>query len=131
MNPKDILSQVDHKSGLSVPPGYFDEFNKKMVDSLPVQSWEVGKPVVMPRSFWQRVRPYVYMAAMFAGIWCMMKMFDLMRPNSNVVGFNTSELTAAVNNDDFYYDYCFSSFDESMVYDELFDEGFEPSDINN
>lgn len=26
---------------------------------------------------WQRVKPYVYLAAMFAGIWCTMKMFHL------------------------------------------------------
>lgn len=28
-------------------------------------------------STWQRVKPYLYMAAMFAGIWCMMKMFHM------------------------------------------------------
>ncbi|MDE7411496.1 MAG: hypothetical protein K2M94_05590 [Paramuribaculum sp.] len=133
MKTQDILSKVNHDSGLTVPPGYFDSFNKQMIESLPVQPWESERPIVLPRSFWQRVRPYVYMAAMFAGIWCMMKMFDLMRPSSNnMIGFsNNSELTAAISNDEFYYDYCMSSLDETTMYDALFDEGFNPEELNN
>ena len=30
---------------------------------------------VAPLSVWQRVKPYVYLVAMFAGIWMMMKVF--------------------------------------------------------
>lgn len=68
----DILSKLGKDSGFKVPENYFADFNTKMMESLP-------KPNLTPQvkpSFWVRVRPYVYMAAMFAGIWCMMRVFN-------------------------------------------------------
>lgn len=68
----DILSKLGKDSGFKVPENYFNDFNKKMMESLP-------KPNLTPQvkpSLWVRVRPYVYMAAMFAGIWCMMRVFN-------------------------------------------------------
>lgn len=58
--------------GFRVPDGYFEELNLKIMESLPPYP-EVERKVDL--SLWQRVKPYVYMAAMFAGIWLMMKMF--------------------------------------------------------
>ena len=43
-----------------------------MASSLPEQ---VIKPLPEP-TLWHKVRPFVYMAAMFAGVWCMMQMFN-------------------------------------------------------
>lgn len=69
---KDILSQIGKDSGFKVPENYFDDFATKMAESLPEQSI---KP--LPKStIWLRIRPYIYMAAMFAGIWCMMQIFN-------------------------------------------------------
>ena len=84
---KDILEKINHKDGMTVPDGYFSDFAARMAESLPVQDWEKPQPKVMPRSVWQKVRPYIYMAAMFMGVWCMMKMFDLMRPESSGLSY--------------------------------------------
>ena len=68
----DILSKLGKDSGFKVPENYFADFNTKMMESLP-------KPNLTPQvkpSLWVRIRPYVYMAAMFAGIWCMMRVFN-------------------------------------------------------
>lgn len=68
----DILSKLGKDSGFKVPENYFADFSKKMMESLP-------EPVLTPQvkpSLWVRVRPYIYMAAMFAGIWCMMRIFN-------------------------------------------------------
>ncbi len=68
-----ILTKLGKDPGFKVPEHYFDDFNKRMAESLP----EVKiTPVDARPSMWVRVRPYVYMAAMFAGIWCMMKVFN-------------------------------------------------------
>ena len=69
-----ILNKFGKEPGFKVPAGYFEDFNKKMLDQLPeVEITEVDtKP-----SLWLRVRPYVYMAAMFAGVWCMMHVFNV------------------------------------------------------
>lgn len=60
--------------GFRVPDGYFDEIFTKISDSLPEK--KVAQVPSLTR--WQRIKPYVYLAAMFAGIWCMMKMFHMM-----------------------------------------------------
>ena len=60
--------------GFKVPEGYFDNIYAKIASDLPVKESVIQKPLTT----WQRVRPYVYLAAMFAGIWCMMKMIHMM-----------------------------------------------------
>lgn len=57
---------------MRVPEGYFESLELKIMEQLPAYP-EAPKKVDM--SIWQRVKPYVYMAAMFAGIWMMMKVF--------------------------------------------------------
>jgi len=68
----DILSKLGKDQGFKVPDNYFADFSKKMMETLPEPNLT---PQVKP-STWVRVRPYVYMAAMFAGIWCMMRIFN-------------------------------------------------------
>ena len=66
---KDILSKLGKDAGFKVPDNYFADFNKKLLESLP-------EPNITPQlkpSLWLRVRPYVYMAAMFAGLSCTMR----------------------------------------------------------
>lgn len=71
----NILQKCGRETGFAVPEGYFaamrQEVMTRLSDCEPVRT----APKI---SLWQRVRPYVYMAAMFAGIWCMMKMFHSM-----------------------------------------------------
>ena len=66
-----ILDEIGRKHGMKVPENYFADFAGKMADSLPVR--EIQLPDQPP--LWLRVKPWIYMAAMFAGIWLMMKMF--------------------------------------------------------
>lgn len=131
MKHQDILSEINHQDGMTVPDGFFDAFDKQMAGMLPKQEWENPKPRVMPRSFWQHVRPYVYMAAMFMGIWCMMKTFDLMRGDTPVAIEKNTELVSAVNNDAFFNDYLTPVVSETDVYDELYNDGFDPETLDS
>ena len=66
-----ILDKLGKDPGFKVPDNYFNDFNAKMAASLPeIKITEEEKP-----SLWVRVRPLIYMAAMFAGIWLMMNVF--------------------------------------------------------
>lgn len=76
--------------GFKVPEGYFDNIYAKIATELPAKDPVVQKPLTM----WQRVRPYVYLAAMFAGIWCMMKMFHMMTVAPDISLENVPELVA-------------------------------------
>lgn len=68
-----ILDKLGKDSGFKVPDGFFEQFNKQVIDSLPeVTITDVDESP----SMWTRVRPYLYMAATFAGIWAMMNVFN-------------------------------------------------------
>lgn len=63
---------VGDDAGMKVPEGFFENKFKEIQASLPPYP-EAPKPERL--SPWHRLRPYVYMAAMFAGIWLMMQLF--------------------------------------------------------
>ena len=67
--------------GFKVPENYFADFNKRMTEMLP--DVEIT-PVDVKPTMWQRVRPLVYMAAMFAGVWCMMQVFSNFTATDNL-----------------------------------------------
>lgn len=73
MKSEENIKRIAGKdTGLKVPPDFFDNIYDSISASLPER--EI-KPEPRP-SMWVRMRPYVYLAAMFAGIWCMMKVFQ-------------------------------------------------------
>ena len=100
----DILSRIGKHDGMTVPEGFFDDFAKHMEE-------------------WNRIRPYVYMAAMFAGIWCMLKMFTLMAPgNVDLSVENNPMLTEALGDENFVYDYIVDDITDREIFDEMFDD---------
>ena len=68
-----LLNKYGKDPGFKVPENYFDDFNKKMAEMLP--DVEIT-PVDIKPTMWQRIKPFAYLAAMFAGIWCMMSVFS-------------------------------------------------------
>ncbi len=58
--------------GWGVPEGYFDNVFKEIESKLPAYP---EMPKAQDMSVWQRIKPYVYLAAMFAGIYLMMNVF--------------------------------------------------------
>lgn len=129
---KDILEKVNRNDGMTVPDGYFDDFATRMAASLSPMDWEKDtvETRVMPRSIWQKVRPYVYLAAMFMGVWCMMKMFDMMRPDTRGLNLdNNPVIAAAVGNDYFFNDYVITHGDmsEYQLMEDLYETGYIPA----
>ena len=76
-----LLKKYGKDPGFKVPENYFEDFNKKMAAMLP--DVEIT-PVDIKPTMWQRVRPLVYLAAMFAGVWCMMSVFNHFYASSNL-----------------------------------------------
>lgn len=74
-----ILEKLGKNPGFKVPENYFDDFNAKLMDSLPeVKITEEEKPTL-----WVRVRPFIYMAAMFAGVWLMMNVSSIINTTAS------------------------------------------------
>lgn len=58
------LSEIDKRNPFTVPEDYFARFNEEIMNRLPEK--EIVKPKTV--SMWDRAKPWVYMAAMFMGI---------------------------------------------------------------
>lgn len=73
MKQEDLLKDKYGKdTGFRVPDGYFKELESRILDNLPPQK---VVPEKLSTSRWDRMKPYLYLAAMFCGIWLMMKVF--------------------------------------------------------
>lgn len=79
---KNVLDNIGRKSGMSVPDGYFDSFPEKIMKRLPETEPFSEEPVTV----WDRVKPWMYMAAMFAGIALMFKVFTWNSDNAGNSG---------------------------------------------
>lgn len=124
---KDILSEIGHKSGMTVPDGYFDNFISEMAQRLPERDIT---PKIMPRTRWQKIRPYVYLAAMFLGIWCMMKMFSLMSPSDTGLSIDTNSILAnALDNEVFMNDYYMEEINDYDVLEDMYSEGISTEEL--
>ncbi len=60
------LKEIDKaKNPFKVPENYFAQFNEEIMNRLPEKEIVVPKPV----SLWDKTRPWVYLAAMFIGLY--------------------------------------------------------------
>lgn len=131
-NESDILTKLGNDSGMKVPEGYFADFASRMAKELPAQDFENEQSSkVLPRSRWQQMRPYIYLAAMFMGIWCMMKMFNLMQQSdANLSIDNNPALISALNDDAFAEDFYYEEYiDDYEILEDMYDEGVNTSDF--
>ena len=78
-----ILKKYGKDPGFKVPENYFEDFNKRMAEMLP--DVEIT-PVDVKPTMWQRIKPLAYLAAMFAGVWCMMQVFSHFTSTSSMQG---------------------------------------------
>ncbi|WP_352422505.1 hypothetical protein [Proteiniphilum sp.] len=60
------LEEIDKtKNPFKVPENYFAQFNQEIMNRLPEKEIVVPEPV----SMWDRAKPWVYLAAMFVGLY--------------------------------------------------------------
>ncbi len=59
------LKEIDKSNPFTVPENYFAQFNKEIMNRLPEKEYAPPQPVTL----WDRVKPWVYMAAMFVGLY--------------------------------------------------------------
>lgn len=76
MNHEEIIKKkIGKEHGFKAPEGFLEPTYKHVCENLPER-----KPVEIPRrTVWQTIRPYVYLAAMFMGLWCTMKIVSSMQ----------------------------------------------------
>jgi hypothetical protein len=95
-----LLEDISKENPFTTPEGYFENFASGIMSQLPDVVREDSQPI----SLWQKVRPWVYMAAMFAGIALMLKVF-VNSPSQTGTKSYASEglnLTSSADIEDFY-----------------------------
>lgn len=125
MKPEEsqILAKLGREPGFKVPQGYFEDLTARVMNRLP--EVEITDVDATP-TLWMRVRPYVYLAAMFAGVWCMMTIFN--RYNGTADGSMqrmaavAADVTEASNADDFLLMTGFDDYDIIAYDDSTYDE---------
>lgn len=94
-----LLRDIPKVEPFKTPEGYFENFTSDMMSRLPtVQNDSISI------NWWHRIRPWVYMAAMFAGVALMLRLFvgspvSFGSENHASRGLN---LTSSSDIDDFY-----------------------------
>ena len=62
----ELLKKYGTQNPFTVPEGYFENFSKKLMDKLPEKEYTPTATATI--TTWQRIKPWVYMAAMFCGL---------------------------------------------------------------
>lgn len=120
------------QAGMSVPDGYFEAFADRMTSRLPERPELLVADTPSPqRSFWTAVRPYVYMAAMFAGVWCMLHIFHSLSGKGELAPMDSNPvLASALATDDLVYDYVLTDVSARDVVDQFMDDGLIDEDFD-
>ena len=67
-----LLKKVGTQNPFKVPEHYFEDFSEELINKLPEK--EI-LPVSQEITLWQRVKPWLYMTAMFCGIMLSVRIF--------------------------------------------------------
>lgn len=61
----ELLKKYGAQNPFTVPEGYFENFSKELMKKLPEKERIAAQEDI---TTWQRIKPWVYMAAMFCGL---------------------------------------------------------------
>jgi len=99
------LDSIKRTDSFRVPEGYFESFVAEIISKLPERP--VEKPKVI--NIWERVKPWIYMAAIFVGVALIINLFSKeSNMQQDIVSKYASKglnLTSSNDIDDFYHYY--------------------------
>ncbi|MCL1934090.1 MAG: hypothetical protein FWF53_09815 [Candidatus Azobacteroides sp.] len=99
---KILLKDIAKVDPFKTPEGYFENFTNGIMSQLPDV---VREDSLINVNWWQRVRPWVYMAAMFTGIALMIHIFVGSPTETKKYALEGLKLSSAADIDDFYHYY--------------------------
>ena len=123
---KILLKDIAKVDSFKAPEGYFESFTADMMSQLP----DVVQEDSTNATWWFRMRPWVYMAAMFAGIALMIRLFVGSPETIGVKRYASGglNLTSASDIEDFYYYYddelARLAYDDTFYLDDFTEETY-------
>lgn len=91
----NILRKVGTKNPFQVPDHYFEEVVQEVMARLPEKA--PVQPISEPTT-WQRIKPWIYMAAMFCGIMLSVRIF-VGEPKKDEFPISQAEAEALLDED--------------------------------
>lgn len=86
----DLLKRCGTENPFTVPEGYFERFTEQLMEKLPEREAQPAPKLTL----WTRVKPWVYMAAMFCGLMLSVRMFvSEKQSQSPAVASETTDFT--------------------------------------
>lgn len=112
---RELKALCGKERPFTVPEGYFEQFHDKLMSSLPEA--EAAAPATTPVTLMARIKPWLYMAAMFAGIIFMVQ--GLMYVQENRFANNNTAWTEEIYTDEADHFMSSSLYDEYVLYSYL------------
>ena len=105
---------INKSNPFKTPSGYFENLPEMIIARLPEKE-KVETPVI---SLWDRVKPWMYMAAMFVGIALMLKIFVRQISGNNILAENSEVSVSDIEGFYSYYEsqYADAEYRQTMYY---------------
>lgn len=118
------LKEVDKGNPFTVPENYFAQVKEEIMNRLPEKEYTAPQPV----SLWDRVKPWVYMAAMFVGLYITINFLTNNTANDDQASLQEATVFTAEEPADSYWssvhiteEEFYQYLEEQLVYDGYYD----------
>lgn len=119
----NILKKAGTDNPFSVPDHYFEDFSRNLMAKLPEK-----EPLPLPEepTLWQRVKPWIYMAAMFCGIMLSVRVFVGEPQKEEIPHINVAD-AENIPDEDWEIIIDGIMMDDYTIYQYLTDANFDPN----
>lgn len=114
----NLLKKVGTKNPFKVPNRYFENFSSELMNKLPEKD---TLPISQEITLWQRIKPWLYMTAMFCGIMLSVKIF-VGSPESNEFPIISESIINNLSDEDWELIVKQSMIDDYTLYQYITDE---------
>ena len=119
----NIFKKAGTDNPFSVPDHYFEDFSRNLMAKLPEK-----EPLPLPEepTLWQRVKPWIYMAAMFCGIMLSVRVFVGEPQKEEIPQINVAD-AENIPDEDWEIIIDRIMMDDYTIYQYLTDANFDPN----
>ena len=120
----NILRKAGTSNPFRVPEHYFENFTQELMNKLPEKE---PMPLMSEPSLWERMKPWLYMTAMFCGIMLSVKVFVGVPQKDEFPAISQTEVERLPDEDwEIMIDRIM--MDDYTLYQYLTDANFNPND---
>ena len=120
----NILRKAGTSNPFRVPDHYFENFTQELMNKLPEKE---PMPLMSEPTLWERVKPWLYMTAMFCGIMLSVKIFVGEPQKDEFPAISQTEVERLPDEDWEIMINCIM-MDDYTLYQYLTDANFNPND---